>query len=88
MKNLTMKRSIAAAFTADDWELFFEDGREAAALEMNKALEDAVNAPDATPDSVLTAMEIVQEKFAKLGAGDSEPQHLIDDVIDKAFGER
>ena len=88
MRNLTIRRSanIDVSFTADQWELYDKPGRDEAVAELNAALRDAVNAPGSTEQSVLDAMQIVQRKHDKLGADDSEPQHLIDHVVEQVFG--
>ena len=85
MKGLTIRRAITAEFTADQWELFDMPGRDEAARRLNQALTDAVNAEGATASSVWKAMGTVQRELADLGAADSEPQGLIDLVVDKVF---
>ena len=85
MQGLKTKSVIAVSFTADQWELFAQEGRDEAAAELNAALELAVNSKGATPKSVWSAMDVVQTRHAALGAGDSEPRNLIDRVIDRTF---
>ena len=85
MKGLTIRRAITAEFTADQWELFDMPGRDDAARRLNQALTAAVNADGATAQSVWKAMGTVQTELADLGAADSEPQGLIDLVVDKVF---
>ena len=87
MKGLTIRRTIAADFTADQWELFDGAGRDEGAAKLNAALVAAVNAEGSTPGTVYAAMGVVQEELANLGAGDSEPQGIIDMVVDKVFDE-
>jgi len=87
MKGLTIRRAIAVDFDADRWELFDLPGRDEAAARLNAALVAAVNADGATPDSVHAAMTPLQSELADLGADDSEPQGLIDAVVEKVFDE-
>jgi hypothetical protein len=87
MRNLVIRRqaTVDVSFTADQWELFDEKGRDDAALELNNALRDAIAAPGATATTVEAAMQVVQRRLAHLGADDSEPQHLIDRVLEMVF---
>ena len=87
MRNITIHRSasIDVSFTADQWGLFHEPGRDEVAIELNAALRDAVQTPGATARSVEEAMQIIQIKHDRMGADDSEPQGLIDHVIEKIF---
>jgi len=89
MKNLNIQRSatIEVSFSADQWELFDVKGRDQAAADLNKALQDAVNAPGATEQSVHAAMRPVQQRLGDLGADDGEAQGLIDHVVEKVFGD-
>jgi len=89
MKNLNIQRSatIEVSFSADQWELFDVKGRDQAAADLNKALQDAVNAPGATAQSVHAAMRPVQQRLGDLGADDGEAQGLIDHVVEKVFGD-
>lgn len=79
------QRAISS-LTADDWELFDKPGRDEAAKALNAALETAINADGATVDTVWTAMEPIQRDHASLGADDTEGRAMIQDVIDKVFG--
>lgn len=89
MKNLVIRRSasIDVSFDADQWELYDKPGRDDVATELNAALRDAVQAPGATARSVEEAMQVIQRKHDRMGADDSEPQGLINHVIDKIFGD-
>lgn len=83
MDKLAITRSARITFTADDWELFDEEGRDQAALDLNKALEDAVNAPGANADLVWRGMREMQRRHDQLGADDGEAARIIEMVIDK-----
>lgn len=85
MKNLTVRSIVSVKFTADQWELFDDDGRDAAAAALNSALEAAVNAENSTPASVYAAMQPVQHQYAELGADDGEAGWLIDKVAQLTF---
>lgn len=85
MKNFTITRQAKIAFTADQWQLFDEKGRDEAAAELNTALEAAVNAPGATETSAYQAMKPVLSKFSHLGAEDSEADGLIERVYEIMF---
>lgn len=84
---ISRRATVAVSFSADQWELFDEPGREEAAAELNRTLQEAVNAEGATAESVRTAMAPVCSKHGNLGADDGEADHLIERVIDKAFPE-
>lgn len=87
MKNLEINRraTIKASFTADQWQLFEMPGRDEAATDLNRALEQAIAEPNSTVASVYAFMATVREKHAALGAQDSEPDDLIDLVVERVF---
>lgn len=87
MKNLEISRraTVKANFTADQWQLFEMPGRDEAAADLNRALEQAIAEPDSDANSVFAFMAKVQEKHAALGAQDSEPDDLIQIVVERVF---
>lgn len=85
MKNLTITKTVSVSFTADQWELFDEPGRDEAAIALNAALEAAINAPGATESSAYRDMQPVCKEYEKLGASDGEADYLIEKVIRKAL---
>lgn len=87
MKNLVITKTAKITFTADDWELFDEKGRDEAALALNTALEQAVNAPGANEAGAYLAMQPVCKQFSHLGAQDSEADRLIERVIEMILEE-
>lgn len=80
---LSISRRATITFTADDWELFDEPGRDRAANDLNKALEDAVNAPGAVAGQIWRDMREMQNRHAQLGADDGEAARIIEIVIDR-----
>ena len=87
MNNLKITRSATISFTADQWQLFDNPGRDEAATALNAALQAAVNAPGATASSVYRDMQSVCSRYGNLGAEDSEADHLIERVIEKTLVE-
>lgn len=83
---LNITRTATVSYTADQWQLFSEPGRDEAAVELNQALQAAVNTPGATESTVYAAMRPVCEKFGHLGASDSEADDLIERVCEKVLG--
>lgn len=87
MKGIEVKRTarVSLDLDADRWELFDEPGRDEAAADLTRTLQDAVNAPGSTRDSVYAAMAPLQRRYGDLGADDGEAQDLIDRVVNTAF---
>jgi len=91
VKNLTIRRTIEASMTADQWGLFPDEisgarkgSASRAARALNKALEKAVNGSQ-NANQIYQGMRATQAKYADLGAQDSEPEGLIDRVVDTIY---
>lgn len=85
---MTIERrfQVTLNYTADEWELYTSlPGAQAAAGEINDAVEAAVNA-GLTRREVEKALEAVMHRHADLGARDSEPQYKLERVLDKIYG--
>jgi len=85
MRGLTKKTTIKATFTADDWDLYGNKGRDTAAKHLNQALEAAVNMEGSSPSSVWRAMNTAMNEFIHLGACDSEPNRMVDDILAEIY---
>ena len=83
---IEIKKSVTLSFTADQYQLFFKDGRDEAAMEINLALETAINAGLDRRECYSAATKVCS-KYSKLGAYDSEPLWLIENTLDKVFGD-
>lgn len=87
MKNVHVKRVFTLSLTADDWALYGDnDGRltaqrNAAALELNRAAQEALNSGDLTLAGVQAAIEEALEKHSGLGAADTEGYSVMHDLL-------
>jgi hypothetical protein len=82
---LAMSVSIKPTFTANDWQLYTVSRPcEEAALKLNEALAAAVNA-GMTRAQVMRRMDVVMTELREFGAADSEPSHLLDEVLGHIF---
>lgn len=82
MRGITINQTtINVTFTAKQWDLYTvnRDCTEAAKA-INKTLEYAVNR-GFSMDLVRVHMDDVMTKYSKFGASDSEPQHLLEDIL-------
>jgi hypothetical protein len=81
----SFKKIITVNYTADDWELFcHEPGANDAAIELNRAVEEAINTSDNDREAYKKAL-VAFRKHEDLGALDSEPLYNLDLLINKAF---
>ncbi len=86
MKNLTITRKVKCELTADQWQLFTGmSGAAAAAKALNAVVEKACNAEGATYKSAWEAIDKVQVKYADFGAGDSEPNWVVEHILAQVF---
>ena len=85
LKGLTKVTRFTVNFTADDWDLYNVQGRDAAAAEINSVLAQLLNRGELTRGEVEAEMMSVLYRFAELGAADSEPTNFLMRVLDEAF---
>jgi len=89
MDGLGMKRVIRIvikpSFTADQWGLTRTPEREEVAATLNATLKTAVNAGDASPQSILEAMTTVQARHGDV-VDDSNARRLVTRVIHLVHG--
>lgn len=84
-------RIVSMAITAHDWQLYtYDDGLTErcahAAMMMNAEFERLVNA-GVGPAHVFRGMQRVMAHYADLGALDTEPQWLLDQMINRVYGD-
>jgi hypothetical protein len=71
--------------TADDWQLYTDRRRGEAAADLNREITTAIN-EGLNRDVVRTIAQTVMRKYADLGACDTEPRNVLEDVLDAVFG--
>lgn len=73
--------------TAEDWDLFSSDDAEQFAHRLNDALMACVNTgcDRETTTAQMRDLMCTPEGFA-VGAGDSEPDYVLDDILNKIYG--
>ena len=89
MKNVHVKRVFTLSLTADDWSLFSFDNygvqmtekRDAAAQDINRVAEEALNSGDLTYAGAKAAIEAVLEKYSDLGADDTEGHDVMYELL-------
>ena len=85
MRNVHIRRVFTLSLTADDWALYSYDNdgalmtekRDAAAREINRVAEEALNNADLTFSDTRDAIEAVLEKYYDLGAEDTEGRAVM-----------
>lgn len=82
-----IRRSIdPPVLTADDWELYMsKEGAEEAAVALNNALAEAVNA-GMSGEEVESAMHGLMSRLSKFGAMDTEPRYVLTTLLRRIFG--
>lgn len=96
MKNVHIRRVFTLSLTADDWALYRYDNdgalmtekRDAAAREINRVAEEALNNADLTITDTRVAIESVLEKYWELGAADTEGRDVMFDLLSLKAGEQ
>lgn len=86
--SMQVKRTAVVSdlnMTAEDWELYDEQGADDAAKALNQTFMDSVNAGKDRRE-VESDMQKVMHQYADLGADDSEPYYHLQDLLDRAFG--
>jgi len=87
MRNLTIKRTVEATFTAREWQLFTDMPEAAwAAGELNRSLEEAV-ATGGDREYVRDRVRTRMGELASFGASDTEPRWHLEDALTAIFGE-
>ena len=74
---------IIPDYSADDWELYDNEGRDTAALDLNRSLKQAINRAGSTLTTVENEMQPALERHSKLGANDSEGRNMVLRVAEK-----
>ena len=79
---------VTLQLTADDWQLYTvskpAECAEAAA-HLNQEIKTAIN-EGLNRDVVRSIAQTVMRKYADLGATDTEPRNVLEDVLDAVFG--
>jgi len=89
MKNVHIRRVFTLSLTADDWALYRYDNdgalmtenRDAAAREINRVAEEALNNADLTFSDTRDAIEAVLDKYWELGAADTEGRAVMYELL-------
>ena len=67
-------------FSADDWELYNNEGRDQVANMLNTVVKNAVNSGDDTPQ-ILKTIENAMYRYRGMGASDSEPRAVLSELM-------
>jgi hypothetical protein len=86
VKNLEIKRviKITADLTADQWQLYDTAARNHAAHTLNCMLMDVVNS-DNSKEQCRNTMHVWFRRLSHHGANDSEPNRLLEEILDQIF---
>lgn len=75
------------SFNHEDWKLFDSaPGVDSIAAHLNKQLKECVNEGLSRRDTERVMYELMA-RYAYAGARDSEPEYLLDSVLDRVYGE-
>ena len=74
---LEIKVQVKLSLSAHDWQLYDIPGAKAAARSMNSRIAKALNA--GKPDEAFAVLR----DYTKYGASDSEPQYVLNYIMDK-----
>lgn len=86
MNRLIKTVTIKAGFSWIDWGLYDNPGVVRAGYDLNRWLEEVVNA-GYDRSRVENEMHHAFKKFENFGANDSEPHHFLEQVLNDIFGE-
>ena len=84
MRNVYIKKTIRIRLTADDWQLYGDEGsvaREMAAYQMNEKIENILNNNPPKDEAVPAIADILKE-YRSFGAYDTEGMLVAEDVIE------
>ncbi len=84
MRNVRITKKITIGLTADDWQMYGDEGsvaREMAAFEMNRHIENILN-EQPTKDEAVPAIANILRKYRSFGAYDTEGMLVAEDVIE------
>lgn len=80
-----LSRKVEAVFSADDWQLYDDPGRDAAAASINRVFSEAVNSGKTRSEvEKLTYAELLNQR--DFGAADSEGMWFLQDILEATYG--
>jgi hypothetical protein len=84
VRNVRITKKITIGLTADDWQLYGDEGgvaREMTAFEMNRHIENILNAHP-PKDEAVPAIADILKAYRSFGAYDTEGMLVAEDVIE------
>jgi hypothetical protein len=84
MRNVYIKKTIRIRLTADDWQLYGDEGsvaREMAAYQMNEKIENILNDHPPKEDAWISIGAVLKQ-YSSFGAYDSEGMHVASDLLE------
>lgn len=88
MLNVTVNsvvRDVTVNLSAKDWQMYDSmEGAAEAAEKLNRAVEAAVRTNDRK--TARSAIHAVMDELGDYGASDTEPRHVLYDVLDTVYG--
>ena len=85
MKNVSIQKTIKVSLTANQWELYSGKEANAAALMLNRSIEYVFGV--FSKESSRLEMHKIMQTVADLGALDTEPRNVLEDLLDLFYGE-
>lgn len=79
---ISCKKTWTLEMDADDWELYDNEGREAAARDMSNRFEQLINSGIDSYDVYKQMSKILQE-YETFGAADSEGYRAVERILEK-----
>lgn len=81
------RKTIELSLTAEDWDLYTsKKGAEECAQRLNTALESCVNSRKGMKDTYYYMYDVMSSE-SRLGANDTEPHRVLDDLLNMIYGD-
>jgi hypothetical protein len=82
MNGVQIIKTVDLTLTADQWELYDIPGRDGAAFQLNRALEEIINDPEIPQDKKIARCYKILGGFAEYGAADSEGYYVVGSILE------
>jgi hypothetical protein len=83
MNGVQIIKTVNLTLTADQWELYDIPGRDGAAFQLNRALEEIINDPEIPQKHKLLRCHKILGGFGDYGANDTEGYHVVDCIFER-----
>jgi hypothetical protein len=85
MRGVEIIKTLQLTLTADEWELYDIPGRDEAAFQLNRGIEEIINDSEIPVLMKMRYCDKILGGFAEYGAADSEGFRMIDDIFEHRY---